>query len=256
MNRCRSKPKDTPATSSPSPKELGQDVKPWSGKKDKPRTQNNAAVNNVESSSTECDAQIFFYDRADIAAEPWLMDSGATDHMTPWGSDFTSYTPYQDSKNSVILGDSSTRLEILGKGTVRRWCKSSGSHVMMEMDNVLHVKGIKRRFLSTDRLVRKGFQVNFTNVGAEIKHPTNRFSTTGTRNGPYYWHHLYPQNPDATTLNTVESLPIKTWHERMGHLNWDAIKQTRRDNPPLLGIKLDSSEPRGTCEGCIAGKDK
>src|ERR1700755_2380165 len=40
-------------------------------------------------------------------------------------------------------------------------------------------------------------------VGAEIKHPTNRFSTTGTRNRPYYWHHLYPQNPDATTLNTV-----------------------------------------------------
>ena len=46
------------------------------------------------------------------------------------------------------------------------------------------------------------------------------------------------------------------WHERMGHLNWEAIKCTRHDNSPLLGIRLNASEPHGTCEGCIAGKAK
>jgi transposase InsO family protein len=30
----------------------------------------------------------------------------------------------------------------------------------------------------------------------------------------------------------------------------------RKEDSPLLGIKLDLSEPHGTCEGCIAGKEK
>jgi transposase InsO family protein len=126
----------------------------------------------------------------------------------------------------------------------------------MEMDNVLHVDGIKKRFLSTDRLVRKGFRISFANAGAEIRHSSNQFCTVGIRNGPYYWHHLYPRNPDVANLNAVENLPIQIWHERMGHLNWDAIKRVRKEDSPLLGIKLDSSEPHGTCEGCIAGKEK
>ena len=109
-----------------------------------------AVVNNVETPSPEYKSTVYFYDRADIAAEPWLMDSGATDHMTPWGSDFASYTPYKDSRNSVILGDSTTKLKILGKGTVRHWCKTSKGYISMEMENVLHVDGIKKCFLSTD----------------------------------------------------------------------------------------------------------
>ena len=57
-------------------------------------------------------------------------------------------------------------------------------------------------------------------------------------------------------MDSVGVLPIKLWHEHMGHLNWDAIKRTRNDNSPLLGIKLDASELHGTCDGCIAGKVK
>jgi len=254
-NRCRStaSTSDSPAATSPSPKDLGQDVKAWGGKK----KQSVATVNNVESSSTECEPTVSFCDRANIAAEPWLVDSGATDHMTPWASDFTTYVPYKDSNQTVMLGDSSTRLEILGRGTVRRWCRTNdGSYVMMEMVNVLHVTGIKRRFLWTERLILKGFSVNLTSAGAEIRNPSGSFRTTGIRNSPYNWHHFYPQNPDSANLYAVENIPIKTWHERMGHLNWDAIKRTRHADPPLLGIKLDSSEPHGPCEGCVAGKEK
>ena len=58
-------------------------------------------------------------------------------------------------------------------------------------------------------------------------------------------------------LNSVELL-IKLWHEHMGHIPWDALKQTSSSsNPPSLGIKLDTSDPPHTsCEGCKAGKEK
>lgn len=62
----------------------------------------------------------------------------------------------------------------------------------------------------------------------------------------------------ACSLNSVETpLPIKTWHDHMGHLNWEAIKAFYSDNLPLLGITLDASSlPSTTCEGCTAGKVK
>jgi len=70
---------------------------------------------------------------------------------------------------------------------------------------------------------------------------------------------MYAEKPQgARSLNLVEViLPIKTWHDRLGHLNWDAIKAVRSDNPPLLGVNLDASQsPRTSCEGCVAGKSK
>ena len=62
----------------------------------------------------------------------------------------------------------------------------------MEMD-ALHIDGpIKKRFLSADRLIRKGLRVTFTTTGAEIRNSSNSFCTIGIRDGPYYWHNLYP----------------------------------------------------------------
>jgi len=60
------------------------------------------------------------------------------------------------------------------------------------------------------------------------------------------------------SLNAISELPIKLWHERMGHLNWDALNKTQSTtSPPIVGMWFDESEPHHSkCEGCIAGKSK
>jgi transposase InsO family protein len=179
--------------------------------------------------------------------------------MSPFGSDFvhTEYASIIDSKNSVILGDGSTRLNILGKGTIERWVETNpGNYQRIRLENVLHVDGIQRRFLSSFRLNRKGLSVNFTPSGPLIQDETRTLSIKGFNAGPASFLSVYRRPPNSIRLNAVESLPLKLWHERMGHLNWDAIKRTRQNQPPLVGIQLDQSEPHGTCPGCIAGKDK
>jgi len=45
-------------------------------------TCNTAGINNV-GSFPKHEAAMILYDRADITADPLVMDSGATDHMTP-----------------------------------------------------------------------------------------------------------------------------------------------------------------------------
>jgi len=187
------------------------------------------------------------------------MDSGATDHMTPFGSDFTpaSYIKYLESGTSVLLGDGTTRLHILGKGTVERWVEvAPHAYRQIILQGVLHVQGIKPRFLSMGRLDSRGFTT--TVAQSKLTISKGNISFSGFKSGTLYTCTMYADKPPgARSLNSVIELPIKTWHERMGHLNWELIKSVLTNDPPLTGIKLDESDPpHGTCPGCAAGKAK
>ena len=196
------------------------------------------------------------------APEDWLMDSGTTDHMTPYGSDFTpsSYITFKESR-TVILGDGATHLHIYGKGTIERWVETAPHHYnKLTLEDVLHVSGIKRRFLSTGRFFDKGFRIVFDPEGNHVSISKGNFRISGSKVGTLFRYLMYSERPvGAHCLNSVAALPITTWHDRMGHLHWEALKQIRRtsSNPPLLGIKMDQTEPpKHVCEGCQAGKAK
>ena len=208
-------------------------------------------------SDREIETTVSCYIGLNASTESWLMDSGATDHMTPYGSDFAEYATLSNSNNKVILGDGRTTLEIIGKGTICRWVESSQTPRELRLTNVLHVRGLKRRFLSTSRFTNAGFTVAFT--GDTVAITKGNFRVSGSRSGPLFICSLYSSNPNnGSSLNAaVSALPIELWHQRMGHINWEALRRTRLDSSPLSGIKLDSSNPPNhMCEGCVAGKAK
>jgi hypothetical protein len=94
-------------------------------------------------------------------------------------------------------------------------------------------------------------------TGAIISNTPGKFSSTGILVGSTYFHSLNLKSPNSIRLNVIAALPVKLWHKHMGHLNWDAIKYAQHNKKyPLLSIKLDSSEPCGTCDGCMARKDR
>jgi len=96
--------------------------------------------------------------------EDWLMDSGATEHLTPQRDDYKTYQAYPKSRAEyVTLGDSKTRLRVHGMGTVERWAEDPNTNkplCLLTLTNVLHVPGIKRRFLSLSTFDNKGFELH------------------------------------------------------------------------------------------------
>jgi len=164
----------------------------------------------------------------------------------------------------VTLGDSKTCLRVHGSGTVERWAENpkntNNSHCRLTLTNVLHVPGIKHRFLSLSTFDDKGFGLHIQNH--QITLAKGNASLVGYRVGKLYVAPLWQDKPKATTnqLNSViaKPIPAKVWHERMGHLNWEALKavKTSTDLSPLKGIVL-ADEPlphSSTCPGCQAGK--
>jgi len=185
------------------------------------------------------------------APENWLVDSGATDHMMPFGTDITKYVKFAEAT-------STTCLNVLGKGKVTRWVEySPAKYRQIILENVLHVQGIQRRFLSTIQFQDRKYIIVLQEKNTTFyKDNKQLFSTP--RRGRIIDLILYSEQPHIRPfLHAVTELPVKLWHERMGHLNWDALKKTQNSSPPLIGIRLDdSSPPHSSCEGCIAGKAK
>lgn len=194
----------------------------------------------------------FLCDRANFAAESWLMTTTTANHITPWASDFNTYTPYENPTDRAVFVGVETYFKVLGIGTVIRHVKTSNGYTQIQMKDVLHVDGVKMRFLSISSLSRHGFNVSLSNTGAEIQRPPLNFYSIGEGSDLWYWH-LHPKRPGSVQLDAIEPLPITIWHERMGHLDWVAIKKVRNQISPLIGISLDDSEPRTSCKGCITG---
>jgi hypothetical protein len=98
--------------------------------------------------STSEDGEVLYSEAATISTnrkeftEVWLMDSGATWHMTPNRDWFHTYEPI--SGGTVFMGDNHT-LEIVGIGTIKLkmydglFCTISG---------VRHVKNLKKNLFS------------------------------------------------------------------------------------------------------------
>src|SRR5882762_6023749 len=147
------------------------------------------------------------------STENWLLDSGATDHMTPFGSDFRDYTSFASFHNTVILGDGTTKLVVLGKGTIQRYVETSPHHYrQINLEDVLHVKGINRRFLSLIQFDDKGFDYRKDNNKFILSKGKAQFSAV--RLGKAFWIHLYSEKPPgAHSLNAIDTVSIKTLHE-------------------------------------------
>ena len=88
----------------------------------------------------------------------WLIDSGASKHMSGYKETFTDLV-MKDSSRKVRLGDDRP-CSIKGKGTTSYKLISSRQ---LKMEDVLFVPELKRNLLTISRLEKKGFKVAFAN---------------------------------------------------------------------------------------------
>jgi len=127
--------------------------------------------------------------------DAWMIDSGATHHITPHASDFKDYTKI---KGAVHLGDKS---EVAQEGIGSVTFKSSEGYTIM-LSNVLHIPSVNMRFIAVSALETKGGEVTFTKGRARIL-IGGKIITSGTRDQKLYWLNAAP----ISNLNHTKSIP-------------------------------------------------
>ena len=116
----------------------------------------------------------------------WIIDSGATCHISNNRSLFVEYNSLEESQ-SVTLGDGHT-LEAVGKGVVALKLElEDGKTITGQLNDVLYVPELTYNLLSISRVTKLGKRVEFYRSYCNIIDNKERIIATGTKRGDLYY---------------------------------------------------------------------
>jgi transposase InsO family protein len=202
--------------------------------------------------------------------QQWIIDSGASDHVTgekSWFREYQAITPITlytaDKRPLRAIGQGKIDLQLQGGET-------------LTLTNVLYVPGFPKHLLSISQELRKGGHILFKDGGKVYyiapedqqdwwKYSSDPpFTHIGTQIGNLFYANgttIEPHQENAKTLcatssskdaiNGVSARSITLWHQRLGHLNTADIRELAKS---AKGIRLSSSSHMPFCEGCAIGK--
>ncbi|KAG6755697.1 hypothetical protein POTOM_041530 [Populus tomentosa] len=140
---------------------------------------------------------------------PWLLDSGASHHVTSDLHNLSLHAPYQGS-DDIMIGDGTT-LPITHTGST----SLSSSNIHFSLTNVLCVPSIQKNLISISKFcISNNASIEFLPCTFVVKdlHTGAILLTGKTKDGVYAW-------PTSTPLIAFSSVKTtsSTWHHRLGH---------------------------------------
>ena len=175
----------------------------------------------------------------------WLIDSGATRHMTPDRVKFKSYTMYS-TPEKVALGDGHI-VDAIGAGNVEVLVKTSRKVTnLCTIHDVLHVPDLKANLFSVRSAAERDTMVQFGHTRCWLKNKHGKVKAMGTLVDKLYYLDTEAPNHNASVAQT------DLWHQRLSHAGMQTIQHAYRNNL-VLGADL-SNVHANICEPCIMGK--
>jgi histone deacetylase 1/2 len=178
---------------------------------------------------------------------PWLMDSGATDHITNDLERLHMHERYTGKDNVQVANGKGLSISHIGHSTL------AGSSIQLK--NILHVPGISQHLLSVYRLVADNLVfVEFHRDFFFVKDKaTRRILLHGRSKGGLYPVPVNRASSSSSSRHASSSVKVSPsqWHQRLGHPS-NNIVQTIVKNHSLP--VLDSDKSSSICDACQCGK--
>jgi len=179
----------------------------------------------------------------------WLIDSGATSHMTWNRTILTNFKPTMgDRKVDVANGVS---IQVMGTGDAHLVTDSMTPPRKIRLTNVLYVPELMMNLISIVALDNLGISCAFKNGEMHITHG-NQAIMKARRQDNAWKIKLKTQN-DIVMVTEDKSNLYDLWHERFGHSGGHHFSKLHEVTTGLQGPlrKFNSQEP---CEPCIKAK--
>lgn len=176
----------------------------------------------------------------------WILDSGASKHVSFHRNWFSSFSPCNGDK--IILGDG-TMCDVKGHGTIMIKSFVHGKWIDSILRDVLFVPTLNKNLLSVGACMKKNYNILFKGNSVEIL-SNGELKATGIRQQNNLFYMIFKIVSDEANINTISSL--KVWHERLGHIGVNAIRETVKKNL-VDGVRLINDDDF-LCESCQIGK--
>jgi hypothetical protein len=194
---------------------------------------------------------------AEIEDDTWIIDSGASHHITTKLTDYTSYQPYPEPE-IIQTANAHDSLKIHGEGTVFFNTETTNGQIhTVRLDNVCYIPNGSNRLLSQGQLCLEGLVEKADSKSTTFSLPTGHVFLRGfprNETDTLHWVRSTIAHPNVPMAEpSLFLVNYNTWHLRMAHPSKNVLRHIGTNTngfTPNLTFPLDS----GICPGCAKGK--
>lgn len=188
--------------------------------------------------------------------DEWILDSGATEHMSNNMSFFSNLKPLSEPKK-VLFGQGFGRATHVGD--IYCTSKVKEENHSLRLENVLYVPELRRNLLSLSAAQKRGFTGRLGKT-LTLANREGRILVEAKRVNSLYKVHLEITRMTEANIAT-SSDSISVWHQRFGHINNNYIMRMARTGAvsglgKIAAEQTKSSLDRVDCTACVIGKMK
>jgi len=178
----------------------------------------------------------------------WYLDSGATHHMTGRRDLFSDLNT--DVRGTVRFGDAS-KVEIKGVGSIVFEAKT-GEHRVLH--GVYFIPALKNSIMSLGQLDENGSKVVIDDGVLRIWERSSGRLLAKVRRGANRLYVLHMKTAQPVCLAARRDEEAWQWHERFGHLNFEALRRLGKEEMARGMPKIDHVEQ--VCDTCVTTKQR
>ncbi len=185
---------------------------------------------------------------AKTPATHWYLDSGSSDHFSPYEELFDVLKPL--SKPIEINTAEGTAYGI-AKGRIQLCVKAGDESIDIILNNVLYAPDMQSNLLSTNVLFDLGYEISMKpGVGARILKNDDVIAET-VREGKLFRLAIPGPESMAMAARTAQAEDVTVWHRRLAHMGEADVKKMEN---LAEGVKIKKGTSVGVCGNCMAGK--
>lgn len=195
----------------------------------------------------------------------WILDTGATEHMTYDASNFVSFERF-DSPGPVKFGGT-MREECLGRGDIPLIAKVDGGYKHLLLRGVLYVPNMRRKLISIGKTISLGHTGEIQKSRIIIKNDSDEIILVGLKQDNLY-RALVRESTDRDKAEVAvaeeeatRDSDLTLWHERLAHVNRATIVRMKKHSS-VTGLESSNFnvDPKASdrkvinCESCCQAK--
>lgn len=183
----------------------------------------------------------------------WLVDSGASSHMT-WQKKLFDRFRELSPPEKVRLGDGRT-VDAVGIGNIKMMMNLSDTETKPAVFyDVLYVPKLTCNLFSVKAATQRGNRVKFGRIQCWINGPGGECCGKGSLMEKLYYLDCEPVCKQSVSVATKNTGKLDLWHQRFGHVNEAQLREMIQKDLVTGVEKVSQNEGLKFCEGCVKGK--
>lgn len=171
-----------------------------------------------------CDISVFYSLSSSEDQFDWICDSGASMHMTHQKDWFSKISPVEKSM-AVKVADNRI-IHAIGTGTIEIQAWVDGAWQDRTINNVLYIPELNRSLFSVGAMTDRHFTHYAYQDRCEFRDRHGNISCVGRRSNNL-WKMVFRLKP-AIECNIATRNSLQLWHERLGHVNMELVKNASK----------------------------